>query len=317
MTSLDRQAQPSVRTVAPTAARGRGSLARKDALWGYLFVAPQVLGFLVFVAGPLVSVFLFSLQRRNILSGDVRFIGLENYTQLAGSDALFKQVLMNSLIFAAGLVPLNVCLALLLAVLLSRQIRGSTFFRTLFFSPVVTSAVAWAIVWKFMLQGENGTVNQVLSFAGINGPNWLREPGWAMFAVIFTRVLKNVGLNMIVLLAALKDLPQEYVDAAHVDGASGWQVFRKITLPLLAPTIFMVVLITLVASLQVFDHIMLMTEGGPSNATMVLVYYIYYQAFRTFEAGYASALAVVLFVIALGLTLFQWLGRKKVVYSEQ
>lgn len=320
MTSLG---EPSVsRQVAPDARTrprpgGGGSLARRDALYGYLFVSPQVLGYLAFVLGPLIAVFMFSLQRRNLLSGQVTFIGLENYATMFSSDALFRQVALNSLIFALGLVPLNVTLALLLAMLVSQKLFGITFFRTLFFAPVVTSAVAWAIVWRFMLQGEDGTINQLLSLVGIHGPNWLREPTWAMIAVIVTRVIKNVGLNMIIFLAAIKDLPHEYLDAARVDGASSWQAFHKITLPLLAPTILMVVMITLIASLQVFDHIMLLTEGGPENATLVLVYYIYYQAFRVFEAGYASALAVVLFGIALVLTLIQWTARRRLIYNEQ
>ena len=309
------QAPPTIRPTPPSVLGGR--LARRDALFGYLFIAPQVLGFLVFVLGPLITVFLFSFQRRNLLSGQVTFVGLDNYVQMMGQDTLFRQVLLNSLVFAAGLVPLNIVLALALAMLLNRKLRGVTMFRTLFFSPVVTSAVAWAIVWRYMLQGENGTVNQALALVGIQGPDWLREPFWAMVAVIVTRVLKNVGMNMIILLAAIKDLPQEYIEAARVDGATSWQAFRKITLPLLAPTILMVVMVTLIASLQVFDHILLLTEGGPSNATMVLVYYVYYQAFRLFEAGYASALAVVLFLVALLLTVMQWTVRRRFVYHEQ
>lgn len=278
----------------------------RDPLYGYLFVMPQLLGFLVFVLGALVLVFAFSLQDRNLLSGTARFVGLENYGEMVSGDPLFAQVLVNSLVFTAGLVPLNVALALALAVLLDRQLPGRGLFRGLFFAPVVTSAVAWAIVWRFMLQGEQGTVNQTLRLVGLEGPNWLREPAWAMTAVIVTRVLKNVGLNMIIFLAALQNLPRECLEAARVDGANGLRLIRHIILPLLAPTTFLVTVITIIGSLQVFDHIVLMTEGGPANATMVLVYYVYYQGFRAFETGYASALAVVLFIVALGLTVLQW-----------
>jgi multiple sugar transport system permease protein len=295
----------------------RNQIARGEALAGYLLISPQLLGFLLFVLGPLLAVFWFSTQDRSLLSPIVKQIGLANYTTMLSDDRLFSTVLVNSLTFAAGLVPLNVAISLGLAMLLARPLFGITFFRTLFFAPVVTSAVAWAIVWRFMLQGEDGTVNQLLSLINVQGPNWLREPGWAMAAVIITRVLKNVGLNMLIFLAALKDLPQDQLDAARVDGATPWQSFRFITLPLLAPTTLMVLVITVIGSLKVFDHIMLMTEGGPENATMVLVYYIYYQAFRGFEIGYASALAVGLFCITLALTLIQWSMRRRLVYNEQ
>ncbi len=292
-------------------------LARQDLFYGYAFIAPQVLGFLTFVLGPVVAIFVFSTQRRHLLSGETTFVGLDNYVQMFGSDPLFRKVLLNSLIFMAGLVPLNLILALALAILLARQIRGVTFFRTVFFSPVVTSTVAWAIVWSFMLQGQQGTLNQFLNLLGIQGPVWLREPGWAMAAVIVTRVLKNVGLNMVIFLAALQDLPREQIEAAQVDGANLWQAVRHIVLPFLAPTIMLVTVITVIGSLNVFDHIMLLTNGGPSNTTMVLVYFIYYHAFKTYETGYASAAAVVLFLLSLGLTILQWSVRRRFAYNEQ
>jgi multiple sugar transport system permease protein len=282
---------------------------QRETLWGYLFIAPQTIGFLLLIVVPLLTIFVFSTEDRNLLTGQVVPVGLENFRVIFQEDVMFRRVLTNTLTFTAGLVPLNIALALFLASLLSQKLRGITIFRVLFFSPVVTSAVAWAIVWRFMLQGDQGTVNQVLRLVGVEGPNWLRRPEWAMFSVIVTLVIKNVGLNTIILLSALTNLPSEYREAAHVDGATRWQVFRKITLPLLAPTLLFVTVITVIGSLKVFDHIMLMTAGGPANATMVLVYYIYYQAFQFFETGYASALAVILFVIALGLTIGQWLLR--------
>jgi multiple sugar transport system permease protein len=274
-------------------------------------IAPQVLGFLAFVIGPIIAVFWFALHRRNLLTGQSTFIAFANFETMFSSDAVFQKVLLNSLVFTAGLVPLNIALALTLALLLSRQLPGVVAFRTLFFAPVVTSAVAWAIVWRFMLQNESGTINQLLALVGVTGPNWLREEGWAMGSVIVTRVLKNVGLNMIIYLAAIQSIPTEYRDAARVDGAHGWQVLRYITLPLLAPTTLLISVITIVGSLQVFDHILLMTGGGPANATLVLVYYIYQQGFNFFNTGYASAVAVMLFAVTLGLTLVQWALRAR------
>jgi multiple sugar transport system permease protein len=289
----------------------RSSLARRDARAGLAMIAPQVIGFLAFVIGPIIAVFWFALHRRNLLTGQSTFIAFANFETMFSSDAVFQKVLVNSLVFTAGLVPLNIALALTLALLLSRQLPGVVAFRTLFFAPVVTSAVAWAIVWRFMLQNESGTINQLLALVGVTGPNWLREEGWAMGSVIVTRVLKNVGLNMIIYLAAIQSIPTEYRDAARVDGAHGWQVLRYITLPLLAPTTLLISVITIVGSLQVFDHILLMTGGGPANATMVLVFYIYQQGFNFFNTGYASAVAVMLFAVTLGLTLVQWALRAR------
>jgi len=287
-------------------------LARRDALWGYLFISPQMLGFFLVVVGPLIAVFVFSLQDRNLLFGNADFIGLENYKKIITNDALFRKVLWNSLYFTLLLVPLNLVTSITLSLLLARELRGVKVFRVLYFAPVVTSAAAWAIVWRFILQGEQGTLNQFLALIGIDGPNWLHDPNWAMFSVAITRVIKNVGLNIVILLAAVTNIPQEYEEAATVDGANAWQIFSQITLPLLFPTLLFISVITVIGSLRVFDTILLMTEGGPGNSTMVLVYYIYYQAFQFFETGYAGALAVILFLLALVLTAMQWVLRNRV-----
>lgn len=287
----------------------------RDALYGYAFVAPQVIGFLAVVLLPLLAVFVFSTQERNLLSGAVTPVGLKNYEFMLNNDPFFGTVLRNSLVFTAGLVPLNVVVSLGLAIMLNQKMRGMIFFRTLFFAPVVTSAVAWAVVWRFLLQ-DNAGVNSLLESVGIDGPNWLREGDWAMVSVIVTRVLKNAGLNMIIFIAALQNIPEDLNDAAKVDGANALQRARHITVPLLSPTIVLVVVLTIIGSLKAFDHILLMTGGGPANATNVLVYYIYFQAFKIFQTGYASTLAVVLFVITFALTVAQWVVRRRSVYSE-
>jgi multiple sugar transport system permease protein len=256
-------------------------------------------------------VFFYSLSEWNLLSQRSTFVGMDNYAHALGENPDFWQVMRNSFIFAAGLVPFNMALALTLALALSRPFVGVVFFRTLFFAPVVTSGVAWAIVWKFLLQGDSGTVNQMLAAIGIAGPNWLREPDWAMVAVVFTRVIKMVGLNMILYLAALQAIPRDYEDAARLEGASSWQVFRMIYWPMLAPTTMIIMVITTIGSFKVFDHIYLMTGGGPENGTLVLAFYIYQQAFRFFEIGYASALSIILFVIVLALTVVQVMLRQR------
>jgi multiple sugar transport system permease protein len=302
------------RAADPKAPRTRR--AKSEALFGYLCVTPQLLGFLLFVLVPLVLVFVYSFEDRNLLMGTSSFAGLSNYKRMFTEDPLFWKTLGNTLIFTLGLVPLSVAGSLLLALAMKADNKANYIFRTVFFAPVVTSAVAWAIVWKFLLQGQQGIVNKALALVGIVGPNWLQDPTAAMIAVIVTRVIKNLGMNIIIYLAAVTNLPGELYEAARIDGASRGQCFRKLTLPLLMPTTLMISILTVIGSLKIFDHIMLMTEGGPSNSTMVLVYYIYYQGFRFFETGYASALAVVLFVIVLLLTLGQWRLGKRLSYQE-
>ena len=307
---------PTEKTLSPTRRKKLGLKAR-DTIIGYLFITPQMFGFFAFVLGPMIAVFVYSLEDRNLLKNTVNFIGLQNYQTILTHDPLFIKALLNSLVFTVGIVTINVSLAMALALLLYRSIKGMTFFRTLFFSPVVTSMVAWVLVWSFMMQPESGTINQFLSFLGVQGPNWLHQPAWAMFSVIVVRVIKNVGLNMVILMAAVKDLPQEYMEAAQVDGANGWQVFRNITVPLLAPALILVTLLTMVGSLSVFDSILVMTNGGPNHATTVLAYYVYFEAFQVHQVGYASALAVILFLLILGVTVLQWSMRKRLDYHEQ
>jgi len=294
-----------------TATRTGITLRTRESIIGWLFVSPITIGFLIFFIGPLVAVVGYSLTEWNLLTQQSTFVGMENYVDALSGNPEFWHVLRNSLVFAAGLVPLNMALALALAVSLSRPFRGVVIFRTIFFAPVVTAAVAWAIVWTFLLQGESGAVNQMLAMVGIDGPNWLRHPDWAMFAVIVTRVFKTVGLNMILYIAALQSIPRDYEEAARLEGASGWQVFRLVTWPLLAPTTLVIMVITVVGSLKVFDHIYLMTGGGPENGTLVLAFYIYEQAFEFFNVGYAAALAVILFLLIVLLTATQVIFKQR------
>jgi len=301
----------TLRTAARERRAPRLTLAMREAMEAWLFISPTVAGFLVFFAGPLVAVVLYSLTEWNLLTQQMTYVGLANYRDALFDNPDFWHVARNSAIFAVGLVPFNMALALALALGLSGRFRGVIFFRTVFFAPVVTSAAAWAIVWKFLLQGESGFVNQILATVGIAGPNWLRDPNWAMFAVIFTRVIKMVGLNMILYIAALQAIPRDYEEAARLEGASGWQVFRWITWPLLGPTTLVIMVITTIGSFKVFDHIYLMTGGGPENGTLVLAFYIYEQGFKFFNVGYASALAILMFAIVMALTVVQLLVRRR------
>jgi len=313
MTDASVTRNPTPTQAAPT--RPLWTLARREALAGSLFVAPQLLGVAVFVLLPLALVFWYSLHEWNVLANTFEFTGVQNYQALL-EDTTLPPVLMASAIFAAGLVVFNLSLALLLAVLLNQKLLGITAFRTFFFSPVVVSLVAWTIVWGFLLQ-HNGGINGVLKLAGIEGPNWLRSPGTAMASVIVVQVFKNVGLNMILFLAALQGVPRELYEAARIDGASAWRQFRRITLPLISPTILLTSVITVVGALQVFAQIAVLTQGGPGQSTTVLVYYLYQQTFQFHRFGYGSTLAIVLFAIVALLTLAQWQLRRRFVFQEQ
>lgn len=292
----------------------RSAATRRDWMVGYAMVAPAVLGALAFVIAPLVAVFWFSLHEWNVLANTFVFEGSGNYERMLTDEGLHDS-LLASLWFSIGLVVLNISLALLLAVLLNQKLPGTTTFRTFFFSPVVVSLVAWTIVWSFLLQADGG-INGFLSVVGIDGPNWLRGDATAMLSVIVVQVFKNVGLNMILFLAALQGVPEEIMEAARIDGASAWRRFRSVTLPLISPTILLVSILTIVGSLEVFAQIAVLTGGGPGNSTTVLVYYLYQQAFRFNDFGYASAISVLLFVIVLILTLVQWQTRKRWVFHE-
>lgn len=290
------------------------TMERRDAAAGYIFIAPQLVGIVLFVLIPLGLVFWYSLHEWNVLANTFNYRGLGNYEQLLRDPAL-PQVLAASATFSVGLVVFNMSLALLLAVLLDQKLKGIIVFRTLFFSPVVVSLVAWTIVWGFLLQ-NNGGINGLLQMVGIEGPNWLRNPTTAMISVIVVQVFKNVGLNMILFLAALQGVPKELYEAARVDGAPRFKQFRRITLPLISPTILLTSIITIVGSLQVFAQIAVLTQGGPGMSTTVLVYYLYQQAFQFHFFGYGATLSILLFLIVAVLTFAQWQMRRRLVFYE-
>jgi multiple sugar transport system permease protein len=287
---------------------------RRDAASGYAFIAPQAFGFGLFVLLPILIVGWYSLHEWNLINGNFDFIGSGNYGRLL-SDPEIGPVALASTLFALGYVPLNVFLGLGAALAVNRATLAVGLFRTMYFAPVVVSLVAWAIVWRFLLQND-GALNGFLLMVGVDGPNWLREPLWAMAMVVVVQVLKTAGLSMVIFLAALQAVPRELEEAALVDGASGGQVVRRITLPLITPFIFLVVILSIITSLKSFALIYLLTRGGPGNATSVLAYYIYETGFQRFDMGYASAIAVVLFGVVLVLTAGQFLIRKRWVFDE-
>ncbi|MET0812777.1 MAG: sugar ABC transporter permease [Microbacterium sp.] len=301
-------------TTAPRQRVRPGRLERIDRLYGYAFIAPAVIGFLVFVAAPIAGVFLFSFQDYNSLSGRSSFVGLENYQDMV-TNGTFHRVLQNTAVFSAFVIPANIILGLVLALLVNQRYRWIPIFRTAYFVPVIVSLVAWSLVWDVLLQDQGG-LNGWLAMVGIDGPNWLASTEWAMPTIIAVQVLKGVGVSMILFLAALQEVPQELIEASKIDGAGRWKSFRHVVAPLIAPTTLMVAILATINSLKAFAQVYLLTEGGPQMSTAILGYYIYEQAFKAFQVGYASTAAVFLFIIVLALTLLQWWSRKRWVFNE-
>ncbi|MBI2938843.1 MAG: sugar ABC transporter permease [Chloroflexi bacterium] len=243
------------------------------------------------------------------------FVGLDNYANLLGS-AEFWTSLRTTVFFAAGVVPLGLLSGISLALLVDRRVRGIGLYRAAFFSPVVTSGVAVSLIWRWLLDTEFGLVNYALNAIGIPSVPWLNDPATAPLAIIFLTAWHAAGSNMVIFLAGLQSIPQEYYEAARVDGAGRLRLFFSITLPLLRPTTIFVLLMSTIGALQVFDSIYVMTKGGPMGATQTVVYMLYRHAFEWYEMGFASAIAYVLFAVIFVLTLIQWrfTGRNLEIY---
>lgn len=285
-----------------------------DRWLGVAFVAPQVLGVILLGVVPFIFVIWYSFNEWRPLTGQMEFIGIENYSRLF-ADPTFSASVVASLLFSAGVLVLNLVIALGLAVLLNRRLRGITAFRTIFFSPVVVSVVAWSVTWGFLLAPDGG-INGVLELLGIDGPNWLNDPSTSLISLVIVQVFKGVGMNMVLFLAALQSVPEEIREAAQLDGATPWRSFRAITIPMIAPTILLTGILTTIGSLEVFAPVQLLTGGGPGNSTNVLPFFLYRTAFISQQFGYASAIGVVLFAIILALTMLQWTTRRKWVHDE-
>jgi multiple sugar transport system permease protein len=305
------------RAAAGRSAAGSGSsrhLARVDAAIGAAFVAPVLIGAIALGLIPFGYVVWYALHDWTPLTGQFTWVGGDNFTELV-QDAEVWGSLGTTFQFAALLMVLNVCLAMGLAVLLNQRLPGTTTFRTFFFSPVIVSTVAWVLIWNFLV-ASNGGINGFLSTLGITGPNWLRDASLALPTVVVIQVFKGVGMNMILFLAALQNVPGELKEAARIDGASAIRVFRSITLPLMTPTILLVTMLTMVGAMDVFAPIQILTEGGPGRATTVISYLLYRTAFVQQDFGYASAIGVLLFFVMLGLAALQWSTRKRWVHDE-
>jgi multiple sugar transport system permease protein len=278
-------------------------MAREEAVAAFLFLLPNITGFVFLSALPVLASFALAFVDWGLLSPP-SFVGLANYVELC-SDPLFLKSLGNTAVFVFAKVPLTMAIALSLAVLTNRRLLGRDFFRTLLFLPVVCSSVAVALIWQPLFDLSSGLFNTVIRAFGGKSIPWLVSTEWAMPSVIAVAIWKDIGYFMVIFLAGLQGISSTYYEAAEVDGAGPLTQFFRITVPLLSPTTFFVVITSIIGSFQVFDLTSVMTNGGPGNSTNTLVMYVYQAGFKFFRMGYASAMAYVLFAVILLLTMVQ------------
>ncbi len=269
-----------------------------------LALLPSFILFCAFTIYPIFYSLYLSFFNASLLSPTRAYVGLNNYVNLL-QNPTFQKAVRNTIHYTIGVVPIGIALSLCVAVLLNNKLRFRNFFRAAFFAPVVTSMVAVSIVWTWMLEPNYGLINGVLAKVGIAGPGWLTDPAWSMTSVILLSIWKNLGFNMVIFLAGLQDIPIEINESADLDGVTSFQKFRYITIPMMRSSIAFASIVSMIKSMQVFGQIYVMTGGGPANSTMVVVYYLYQQAFEFYRSGYASAVAWVLFAAILILTLAQ------------
>ena len=283
----------------------------RDNATGYAFILPNLIGYTIFVFIPVLFSFILSVMRWDGSQRPMEFVGLQNFAQIFG-DRIFRGTLVHTVSYALMTVVPTLILALLLAVLLNNKIKGVAVFRTAFYFPDIASIVAVGAVWNMLFQPDFGPVNEILKFLGATDPpRWVVDKDWAMVSVAIVSVWKYMGYYMIVYLAALQGISKTLYEAASIDGANGWQKLLYVTVPMLTPTTFFVLIMLTIQCFKVFDLVYVMTGGGPGNATKTLVNYIYEKAFTSWEFGPASAGAIVLFAIVLAITLIQFSGEKK------
>lgn len=295
--------------IPPVSPHQKKMMLKKN-LVAYSFIAPNFVGFAVFTLGPIIFAFILAFLNWDG-SNAMTFAGLSNFAALF-SDARFKIALWNTIVYTVATVPLTMAAALFLAILLNQKLKGRNFFRTVSFFPYVASLVAVTVVWNMMFLPGRGPVNNVLALMGVaNPPGWATSKDWAMISVIMFSIWKNMGYYMIIYLAGLQGIDRQLYEASSLDGATAWQRFRFVTLPQLRSTNFFVLIMLTIACFKVYDIVYMLTMGGPGTSTLVLVYHIYNTAFISWNLGYASAIAMVLFLLVLAVTLVQMRGERR------
>ncbi len=346
---------PAATSPARAKTRAMGQRQRREALDGFLFLLPNLLGFLIFFAGPLLLSVYYAFTNWDLLTPP-QWVGLQNFQEALGftvdpaafqaalaqgqsfldalgqllqpNDPLFWTSLGNTLVYAIGVILFAIIPAFVLAYLLNSKLRGMTFFRAVYYLPVVASVVAVSLVYLWIFYREGGTINYVLGLIvkminAVLGTTlevplvgWLTDPAWALPALIIMTAWMTIGYDMVIFLAALQGVPHSLVEAAYVDGATRWTVLRRIIVPLITPTIFFILVTNLITVLQVFAEPYIMTHGGPANSTLTLVLYLYQKGFMRFQMGYASALAWISFALILAITTVQFRVSSRWVVEE-
>jgi multiple sugar transport system permease protein len=299
--------------VAASAAPQASAFFRWRRWRGFFFVAPWLIGFLAFDLLPFGASFVLSLTDWNIADAP-RFIGLENYRELLVDDELFRRSVVNTLYYASLHIPGSMILAFLAAVLLNQKIKAMPLWRTMYYLPSITTGVATSVVWIWLLQ-PRGLINQGLALVGIPGPNWLLSSVWSMPALILLSYW-NIGGAMIIFLAGLQGVPQSFYEAAEVDGAGRLARFFNITVPLMTPYIFLILVLQIIGSFQVFTQALVMTNGGPAHSTTFVMLVLYWAGWQWLRMGYASAIAWLLMLVILAVTILQFTVARRWVYYE-
>ena len=292
----------------------RPSLARKEAIWGYAFISPWILGLIAFTAGPILASAYLSLTRYTVLRPP-RFIALDNYVKLFTDDRLFWKSLGNTGYYTLLAVPLRIVVGFLLALLLNTKVRGMVAFRSIYYLPSVVPVVATSMLWLFIFAPQTGLADYVLDLFGVSSPGWLQSETWSKPTFIFIGTW-SVGQSMVIYLAGLQDVPMEMYEAAQIDGAGAWRRFTNVTVPMMTSTIFFNLVMGIINTFQVFSMAYIMTDGGPLNSTLFYNLYTYKNAFVYLKMGYAAALSWVLFVLVLCLTLLVFRSATSWVYYE-
>jgi multiple sugar transport system permease protein len=291
----------------------RSALKRREAIDGYLFIAPWLIGFVVFVSGPMIGAFVLSFMEWDLFS-DPEWVGGENYRRLT-EDPLVVKSLYNTMFYTFLSVPINLVVALIAAMMLNTQVKGQPFFRTAFYLPAVMPVVANAVLWFYILNPEAGLANSLLSRLGLPESRWLFDADTAKPTFILMG-LWGVGNTMVIFLAGLQGVPSSLYDAAHIDGANAWQRFRAVTIPMLSPVILFNLVLGVIGSFQIFTSAYLLTQGGPSNATLFSVLYLFRLGFEQFQMGYAAAYAWLIFFVILVFTVIQLKLSQRWAYYE-
>ncbi len=299
----------------PTRRRGF-SLRQREEIDFYVAISLWLIGFILFTGGPILASLIFSFTDwTGVNISKAKWVGLGNFHQLLFNDKLFWIATRNTFYYSFGSVALGTSGALIVAILLNQKLPGSTILRVIYYLPSIASGVAISILWLWLFNPQVGLINYTLSLLGIKGPMWLGSQQWALPALII-KSLWNIGTNMVILLAGLQGIPIPLYEAARIDGASKWDEFHTITIPMLSPVLLFVIVISTIASFQIFTDVRVMTQGGPGTATYVFVYFIYQTAFEYLKMGYSSALAWLLFMIIFILTMFQLWASSRWVYYE-